>query len=456
MDYSKDFRERKRDVWMFDIMYDIFNPPEVNKLYYLKVGETYDEEELVRLFCTPKQIEKYIENGYFVSSNKKTFIKTYEKYCRLNPIGKKKYQVVSINDVFLPQYFDKMKDGKYLYVCSKLLRFFLESPYTVFSYGQLCRKSSLFADSYVISKVLTSNKDNLSPLDCEFYRRFEIKNERELQKVYKNYNKSCYKTIDNALKYLSCDYIKVNKTVVVKRIIIDNDIDSTDDENKENEFVVKNTITELIRVATDEDLEIIKNAESQIDKKLNIAELKERYFSDKSKKWRKEVRKILSKYGIEFYYNSFSVSIVNSHLARKLLNLLDEKIIDLNMTEKEKDSYHKLTQEEKNINLNIITNEKTKEIRKEKIKNLIENRKNKNKDVLSNPIFKEIAQQTEDDFNEDEWKENYEFFSETIENINKDYLFSYEEKQRFFSSKENVNIRTDIKIKNEVNFSILL
>ena len=96
MDYSKDFRERKRDVWMFDIMYDIFNPPEVNKLYYLKVGETYDEEELVRLFCTPKQIEKYIENGYFVSSNKKTFIKTYEKYCRLNPIGKKKYQVVSI------------------------------------------------------------------------------------------------------------------------------------------------------------------------------------------------------------------------------------------------------------------------------------------------------------------------------------------------------------------------
>lgn len=45
--------------------------------------------------------------------------------------------------------------------------------------------------------------------------------------------------------------------------------------------------------------------------------------------------------------------------------------------------------------------------------------------MLSN-IFKEIAQQTEDDFNEDEWKENYEFFSETIENINKDYLFSYE------------------------------
>ena len=75
---------------------------------------------------------------------------------------------------------------------------------------------------------------------------------------------------------------------------------------------------------------------------------------------------------------------------------------------------------------------------------------------MSNPIFKEIAQQTEDDFNEDEWKENYEFFSETIENINKEHLFSYEEKQRFFSSKENVNIRTDIKIKNEVNFSILL
>ena len=143
-------------------------------------------------------------------------------------------------------------------------------------------------------------------------------------------------------------------------------------------------------------------------------------------------------------------------MERKLLNLLNEKIIDLNMTEKEKDSYHKLTQEEKNINLNIITNEKTKEIRKEKIKNLIENRKNKNKDVLSNPVFKEIAQQTEDDFDEDEWKENYEFFSETIENINQEHLFSYEEKQRFFSSKENVNIRTDIKIKNEVNFSILL
>ena len=291
MDYSKDFRERKRDVWMFDIMYDIFNPPEVNKLYYLKVGETYNEEELVRLFCTPKQIERYIKNGRFISNHKKTFIKTYEKYCRLSPIGKKKYQVVSINDVFLPQYFDKMKDGKYLYVCSKLLRFFLESPYTVFSYGQLCRKSTLFADSYVISKVLTSNKDNLSPLDREFYRRFEIKNERELQKVYKNYDKSCYKTIDNALKYLSCDYIEVNKTVVVKRIIIDNDIDSTDDENKENEFVVKNTITELIRVATDEDLEIIKNAETQIDKKLNIAELKKDIFQTKVKNGKKKLER---------------------------------------------------------------------------------------------------------------------------------------------------------------------
>ena len=55
MDYLKDFRERKRDVWMYDTIHDIFNPPEVNKLYYLKVGETYDEEELVNLFCTPSK-----------------------------------------------------------------------------------------------------------------------------------------------------------------------------------------------------------------------------------------------------------------------------------------------------------------------------------------------------------------------------------------------------------------
>ena len=441
---------------MYDTMHDIFNPPEVNKLYYLKVGETYDEEELVNLFCTPKQIERYTKNGRFISNHKKTFVKNYEKYCKLNPIGKKKYQVISINDVFLPQYYDKMKDGKYLYICSRLLRFFLESTYSVFSYGQLCRKSYLFSDSYVISKLLTSNKDNLSSLDYEFYRRFEIKNERELQKAHKNYDKSCYKTIDNALKYLSCDYIKINKTVVVKRIVIENDIDATDEEIKENEFVIKNTITEVIRVAADEDLEIIKNAETQIDKNLNIKELKERYFSDKSKKWKKEVRKILTKYGIEFYYNSFSVSIAKEHLAKKLLNLLDEKIINLNMTGKEKDSYHRLTQKEKDMKLNIISNEKIKEARKEKIKNLIDNRKNNNKDVLSNPIFKEIAQQTEDDFDEDEWKENYEFFSETIENINKDDLFSYEEIQKFFSSKESSNIKTDIRIKNEVNFSILL
>ena len=439
-------------------MKNILNPLEVTKVSCLKVGETYDEETLVSLFCTPKQIERYIKNGRFISNHKKTFIKTYERYCRLNPVGKKKYLVVSINDVALPHYFNKMIEGKYLYICFKLLGFFLESQYTVFSYGQLCRKSNLFADSYVISKILTSNKDNLSSTDYEFYKRFEIKNERELQKVYKNYDKSCYKTIDNALKYLSydCDYIKINKTVVVKRIVVKNNINTKDEETKDSEFVVKNIVTELIRVATDEDLKIIKNAETQVDKDLNITELKERYFSDKSKKWKKVVKKILSKYGLEFYYNSFSVSIVDSHLTRKLLNLLNEKIIDLNMTEKEKDSYHKLTQEEKNINLNIIINEKTKEIRKEKIKNLIENRKNKNKDVLSNPIFKEIAQQTDDDFNEDEWNENYEFFSETIENINKEHLFSYEEKQGFFSSKENVNIRTDIKIKNEVNFSILL
>ena len=45
-------------------------------------------------------------------------------------------------------------------------------------------------------------------------------------------------------------------------------------------------------------------------------------------------------------------------------------------------------------------------------------------------------------------------FRET--HLNKDDLFSYEEKQKFFSSKENSNIKTDIRIKNEVNFSILL
>ena len=439
-------------------MKNILNPLEVTKVSCLKVGETYDEETLVSLFCTPKQILKYIENGYFVSSNKKTFIKTYERYCRLKPIGKKKYLVVSINDVALPHYFNKMIEGKYLYICFKLLSFFLESQYTVFSYGQLCRKSNLFADSYVISKILTSNKDNLSSTDYEFYKRFEIKNERELQKVYKNYDKSCYKTIDNALKYLSydCDYIKVNKTVVVKRIVVKNDINTKDEEVKDSEFVVKNIVTELIRVATDEDLKIIKNAETQVDKDLNITELKERYFSDKSKKWKKEVKKILSKYGLEFYYNSFSVSIVDENLAKKLLNLLNEKIIELNMTQKEKESYPKLTTKEKNTKMDLITNEKIKEVRKEKIKNLIENKESKNKDTLSNPMFREIAQQTEDNFDEDEWKENYEFFNETIENINKDYLFSFEEKEKFFLSKQNANIKTDIKIINEINYSILL
>jgi hypothetical protein len=48
------------------------------------------------------------------------------------------------------------------------------------------------------------------------------------------------------------------------------------------------------------------------------------------------------------------------------------------------------------------------------------------------------------------------FFSETIENINKDDLFSYEEIQKFFQVKKSSNIKTDIRIKNEVNFSILL
>ncbi len=80
------------------------------------------EIELVELFATQKQKDKYYSNGnMFTSHNKETVLKQAKRECEVECLGKREYKIYEIYKYPVPKNFDSMNKGLHKYLIPLIL-----------------------------------------------------------------------------------------------------------------------------------------------------------------------------------------------------------------------------------------------------------------------------------------------------------------------------------------------
>ena len=80
------------------------------------------ETELVKLFATEKQSQKYkASKNKFASSNKNTVLKQAARLCEIEDLGNRQYQISKIYEYPVPKNFDKMNAGLHKYLTPLIL-----------------------------------------------------------------------------------------------------------------------------------------------------------------------------------------------------------------------------------------------------------------------------------------------------------------------------------------------
>lgn len=273
----------------------------------------YTEKKLVEIFGSPAQKKCFSEyrtlkgKSYF-----NTMMKKIKRYCSIEQMkersanGGYKFKISSIYEYPLPPQFNKMNSGMYQYMIPLML-------YCLVNGHDEHHKINLTIGKWAREiKMVNRNYDMI--------RYNKQKASYELDVNYEQINEY-YEKSDSILRYYvlnALDYLKKAGRIIwreayrIQKMGISN---CTLDDNN-----ISSTVQIIESDATDEDMEIYSECIAIADKKANVNNDRERYYSKKSKDFSRYLQQELNERGIRLIYKTYEAYYIDLDKCQDLLS----------------------------------------------------------------------------------------------------------------------------------------
>ena len=290
-----------------------------NEILNLNLSKrSISEKRLIEIFGTPKIEENYKANGRFTGTDKSRVLSKASRFCEIRDDGNRQYYITKVYDNPRPSNFDKMNKELYQYVCPLILDALVngkeadEKRKCTLTVGLWAREIQMVNCNYEIIK-----EAGIKKIEDEFKIRHNT--------YYDFYNR-CDEAIDyyiiQALKYLHSAGLIIWRDVyfvlpVTPTIEQDGDIYEKKEKPK-------------VRQATEDEMKFYAKCVEVADKKANITNAKERYYSTKASRFRKILIEELNKGGILYIFKSYEAYYVNRDRCKAVLDMFDvsDNILD--------------------------------------------------------------------------------------------------------------------------------
>ena len=263
------------------------------------------ETQLVDLFSTEKQKEKYLSLGKFSGVNKQTILKQAARQCEIMDIGKRQYEITKVYKYPVPKNFDKMNSGMHRYMTPLILINLIgakihEVENVTFTCMKWHRMIEMINENYVTMKHnISYSSDKLS--------------------LSKNVLYDFFSTTDDTLVYYfkkSLEYLKEANLFNYQElnwICVRHIRDSVDENGKK---ILQ--ITHEHRRASYNEMKFIRKCDQRACIEVGISKENdcEKYYGEKSKAYQAKLKELLMKENIVTCYKAYEIYSTDNDIMR--------------------------------------------------------------------------------------------------------------------------------------------
>lgn len=269
----------------------------------LEEGKIYKEVDLVELIGTEKQKEAYRKEGCFSGSRKGTFLKRLDRLCKYKEYKGRRYRITEVFKYPLPVKFDKMCSSLYQYIIPELLNILLNTDgyRATFTLDEWAMHMNMIKREYHNYKFNQEILATRTQQDIERVKDFYLHSTNTLRRYFLQ-----------SIEYLrsQCDvhmYI-IGKVYITHKLV--------DAEGNIVDF-------SEVRDATEDERILYEGLLRELDKEFHIKNDGERYYSNKSVDYLKELKKRLQDSGIDMFYKAYELHAMRPEKMRILLDQIE-------------------------------------------------------------------------------------------------------------------------------------
>lgn len=289
------------------------------------------EKDLVDIFATTGQSQKYLSVNRFTGKNKNILLKEVSRYCTVVDLGNRQYEISEVKKYPIPKIYDKMNKSLYQYIVPLILNKLIDghdknNKITLTS-NKWARQIQMINGNYNLVKH--HKKDASDKLDFRISYIEDFYNKAD--DMVNNYLEMSLKYLKQTGSIIWRDVYMVHMESVGDKII---EID--DSNNIYAEFNVDE------HQATQEEMEYFSRCVEVADKIAGIDKSndtdRERYYGKKALRFTKALSAELNKRNIKYIYKTYEVYYVHLDRCKDMLSLFNTE----NMVEKFNYEFEKL------------------------------------------------------------------------------------------------------------------
>lgn len=289
------------------------------------------EKDLVNIFATTGQAQKYFSVNKFTGNNKNILLKEVSRYCSIVDLGNRQYEISEVKKYPIPKIYDKMNKSLYQYIVPLILNKLIDghdknNKITLTS-NKWARQIQMINGNYNLIKF--HKKDASDKLDFR------------ISYIEDFYNKAD-DMINNYLE-MSLKYLKQTGSIIWREVYMvhmesvgDKIIEIDDSNNIYAEFNVDE------HQATQEEMEFFSRCVEAADKIAGIDKSsdtdRERYYGKKALRFTKALSSELNKRNIKYIYKTYEVYYIHLDRCKDMMRLFNNE----NMIENFNHEFEKL------------------------------------------------------------------------------------------------------------------
>lgn len=267
------------------------------------------EEQLVDIFATTSQKNKYYELNKFSGANKTTLLTEANRWCTIKDLGNRQYEIIEVFKYPKHKSLTKAKKGLYQYITPLILINLIDghdkNNKITLTIGKWARQIKMINHNYNLVKYNRCNASNELKLKIESIDEFYDKSDSMINDY-----------ITNTLKYLDqmglIIWRKVN--IIRKEIINPNNLIVTENNNIITDLTIE------CHQASEEEMDYYARCIEIADKEANITNKSERYYSSKSNHYNSVLIRELNKQNIKMIYSTYEVYYIHLDKCKDILN----------------------------------------------------------------------------------------------------------------------------------------
>lgn len=291
------------------------------------------EKELIALFASDSIKRNHQKNGCFRGDEKPRVLKVARRYCNIRDNKDRTFTITKVHKLkesqehidnlpedfdlssdidILPDNFNKMNRGLYQYICPIILSSAIEEHFK--------------KNSFLFTPNMLAKRSKMVNCNYELIKYHIPKAEKEFQlsksTIYDFFNK-CDSTINYYITRSLQQLVKANLITVQDKYYIQPTKPTILCDGVEYIAVKEPTC----KIATEQDIAFYEQCMRAANERVGIENDKERFYSKKSKTYKKVVTEELQQGGIKYFYKIYEIHCVNVDECKRVLEIFkyDEK-----------------------------------------------------------------------------------------------------------------------------------